>query len=173
MEKKETKQKQTQKAKKPKVDLTKKIKDLEKHNLELADQILRISADYENYKKRLEKEKIEVRKYASMDLISELLISLDQLKKVCEMEVDNELLNNYLIGFKMINNQLFQTLSDDGLKEINILNKPFDPNVAHAVEKVSIKEKENNIVVEEIQKGYKYKEKLLRPAMVKVNEWSD
>ena len=147
-----------------------KIEELEKKLQEIYNSILRIKADYENYKKRVEKEKLDIRKYASMDLIAELLISLDQLKIVCEYPVENELLKNYLIGFKMINDKIFETLHNNGLKEIDVLNKPFDPNTSHAIEKIYIENKEPNLVIQEIQKGYMYKEKLLRPAMVKVSD---
>lgn len=147
-----------------------KIEELEKKLQETNNSLLRIKADYENYKKRVEKEKIDIRKYASMDLISELLISLDQLKIVCDYPVENELLKNYLIGFKMINDKIFETLQNNGLKELEVLNKPFDPITSHAIEKKYIENKEPNIVIQEIQKGYMYKEKLLRPAMVKVSD---
>ena len=147
-----------------------KIEELEKKLQETNNSILRIKADYENYKKRVEKEKLDIRKYASMDLIAELLISLDQLKIVCEYPVENELLKNYLIGFKMINDKIFETLHNNGLKEVDVLNKPFDPNTSHAIEKIYIENKEQNLVIQEIQKGYMYKEKLLRPAMVKVSD---
>jgi molecular chaperone GrpE len=89
------------------------------------------------------------------------------------MTTDNELLKNFLIGFKMINDQLFNVLNTDGVKEIEALNTPFEPNVHHAIEKVENKEKPNGIVIEVVQKGYTYKDQLLRPAMVKVNEWSE
>lgn len=140
---------------------------------ELKDKMLRNAAELENFKKRMHNERILDRKYASKNLINDLLMPLDQLDRIVNMKTDNELLKNFLIGFKMINDQLFNVLTTDGVKEIEALGKPFDPNVHHALEKVENKEKENGIVIEVVQKGYTYKDQLLRPAMVKVNEWSE
>lgn len=151
----------------------KHTQELEEKIIHISDQLLRVSAEYDNFKKRETQNRIEIRKYASMDLIADLLVSLDQLRFATSSDVEDPKLKNYLIGFKMISNNIFEILKQDGLEEIDSLNKQFDPAYMHAVEKISDKEKENSIVLFEVQKGYKYKEKLLRPAMVKVNEWSD
>ena len=108
-----------------------------------------------------------------MDIIHDLLIPIDQLNKVVSMEVSDEVLKNYLLGFKMINDQIYQTLEDNGVTPIKSIGEKFDPKVHYAVEKDSNKELENGIITEEIQKGYMYKDRIIRPAMVKVNEWSD
>lgn|SRR5690554_795103 len=150
-----------------------KIEELELEIKSLKEQNLRNYAELENFKKRMMQERINDRKYASKDLIADLLQSLDQLQKIVLMPTDNELLKNFLIGFKMINDQLFQVLENDGLKAIDALDKPFDPNFHYAVEKTNDKEKPNGVNVKVIQTGYMYKDKLLRPAMVKVNEWSE
>lgn len=140
---------------------------------EKEEQYLKSVADLQNYKKRINDERIKDRKYAATNLIHDLLLPLDQLKKVVEYEVEDQALKNYLIGFKMINDSIFQVLEEDGLKEIEALNKKFDPNFHHAVEKVNDKEIEDGIITEVVTKGYMYKERILRPAMVKVNEWSE
>ena len=150
-----------------------KIKELEDEIAALKNDLLRNQADFENFKKRMNQERITDRKYAAMDLIHDLLIPLDQLRKVVSMEVDDPMLKNYLIGFKMINDQIYDQLEAYGLKEIKAVGETFDPKVHHAVEKDSNSEIENNIITEEIQKGYMYKDRILRPAMVKVNEWSE
>lgn len=149
------------------------IETLEKTVADLNERFLRNQAELENYKRRISQERINDRKYASRTLISELLNPLDQLNKIVNMPTDNDLLKNFLIGFKMINDQLYNTLESDGLKEIEALDKPFDPKMHHAIEKVSDPDRENGINVEVVQKGYTYKDQLLRPAMVKVNEWSE
>ena len=149
------------------------IDQLENELKDLKDKMLRNAAELENFKKRIHNERIQERKYASKHLIGEILNPLDQLDKIVNMKTDNELLKNFLIGFKMINDQIYNVLMADGLKDINALNQPFDPNLHHAIEKVSDKEKENGIVIEVVQKGYTYKDQLLRPAMVKINEWSE
>ena len=140
---------------------------------ELKEELLRNQAEVENFKKRTNLEKIKDRKYASKDLIADFLQPLEQMHKIVNMQTDNDLLKNFLIGFKMISDQLYQVLENDGLKRINALNEPFDPNYHYAVEKLSDKEKNNGINLEVIQDGYMYKDQILRPAMVKVNEWSD
>jgi molecular chaperone GrpE len=149
------------------------IEALEQTIKDLNERILRNQAELENYKRRINQERINDRKYASRVLISELLNPLDQLNKIVNMPTDNDLLKNFLVGFKMINDQLYNTLESDGLKEIEALNKPFDPKMHHAIEKVSDPDRENGINIEVVQKGYTYKDQLLRPAMVKVNEWSE
>ncbi len=149
------------------------LAERDKEIFKLKDQLLRNQAELENFKKRVNQERINERKYASKNLVHDILVPLDMLKMIVNQPTEDEKLKNYLIGFKMVNDQLFQVLENDGLKEIDALNKQFDPNFHHAVEKVSNKEKANGINIEVVQKGYTYKEKLLRPAMVKVNEWSD
>jgi molecular chaperone GrpE len=149
------------------------LENLENEINQLKDKLLRNAAELENFKKRMNQERINDRKYASKTLISDILNPLDQLNKVVNMPTDNEALKNFLIGFKMINDQFYNILFQDGLKEIEALNQMFDPKVHYAIEKTSDKEKPNGINLEVIQKGYTYKEQLLRPAMVKVNEWSD
>ncbi|MDL2292227.1 nucleotide exchange factor GrpE [Acholeplasma sp. OttesenSCG-928-E16] len=139
----------------------------------LNDKLLRAVAELENFKKRTNQERIIDRKYASSNLIDDLLVPLDQLMKISNLKTDNEVLNNFLVGFKMINDQIFDILENDGLKPIEAVGKPFDPNFHHALEKASDKEKENGIVLEETQKGYLYKDRILRPSMVKVNEWEE
>jgi molecular chaperone GrpE len=150
-----------------------KIKELEDEIAALKNDLLRNQADFENFKKRMNQERITDRKYAAMDLIHDLLIPLDQLRKVVSMEVDDPMLKNYLIGFKMINDQIYDQLEAYGLKEIKAVGETFDPKVHHAVEKDNNSDVENNIITEEFQKGYMYKDRILRPAMVKVNEWSE
>lgn len=150
-----------------------KFEKLKEENHELKEQYLKSVAELENYKKRMNDERIKDRKYGSTNLIDSLLIPLDQLKKVVAMEVDDDKLRNFLIGFKMISDNIFNVLEEDGVKEVDALNKQFDPNFHYAVEKENNPELENGIVTEVEQVGYMYKDRLLRPAMVKVNEWSE
>ncbi len=150
-----------------------RVKELEDEIESLKNDLLRNQADFENFKKRMHQERVIDRKYAAMDVIHDLLLPLDQLNKVVSIEVDDPILKNYLIGFKMINDQIFQVLEDNGVTQIKSLGEVFDPRVHHAVEKEHNSEIENHIITEEIQKGYLYKDRIIRPAMVKVNEWSE
>lgn len=149
------------------------VDKLESEIVELKDRLLRNAAELENFKKRMQQERIQERKYASKTLISDILSPLEQLNMAVNMKTDNDLLKNFLIGFKMINDSLYAVLQNDGLKEIDALMKPFDPNVHYAIEKIHDPAQPNGINVEVIQKGYTYKDQLLRPAMVKINEWSE
>ncbi len=149
------------------------IQRLTAENYSLREKYLSAQADLENYKKRMNKEKIEDRKYAAMDLIHELLIPLEQLRKVVNMQVNDDKLKNFLIGFKMINDQIYEALKEQGLEEIEALGKVFDPKYHYAVEKDNNNEVANDLVTDVTQTGYMFKERILRPAMVKVNEWSE
>jgi molecular chaperone GrpE len=149
------------------------VEALEAEIKSLKDKMLRNAAELENFKKRMTQERINDRKFASKSLIDEILTPLEQMNKIVNMSTDNDLLKNFLIGFKMINDQCFNVLINDGLKEIDAFNQMFNPNYHYAIEKVSNKERPDGINLEVVQKGYTYKEQILRPAMVKVNEWSE
>jgi len=148
-----------------------KIEALEQVNAELKDKLLRNAAELENFKRRTNEERIKERKYASCDLVSDLVSILANLDKCVNMETDEPMLKNFLIGFKMINNQLFDRLYQDGLEEIKVeKGMAFDPNVHHAIETTEVEGVESNIITEVVQKGYKYKDRVIKPAMVKVNK---
>jgi len=162
---------------KPKKEKKSKSKEtidrLEAEVLSFKDKYLRSVAELENVKKRMIQERINDRKYASKALIESLLEPLEQLDRIVSMPTDNDLLKNFLIGFKMVNDRIYDVLALDGLKEIDALSKPFDPTLHMAIEKAHDPEKDNGINLDVIRKGYTYKDQLLRPAMVKVNEWSE
>lgn len=146
---------------------------LEEEIKSLKEKLLLEKAETENFKRRMTKELVNIRKYAAKDFIEQILVPLDSLNKVVSMDTDNEVLKNFLTGFQMINNQIISLLEAEGVTEIESLGKEFDPNLHYAVEKMSDLEKENGVILEVIQTGYKFKDQLIRPAMVKVNEWSD
>jgi len=168
---KETEQVEKQSKKKP--SLKDQIEIFEKEVADLKDKNLRVVAEFENARKRLDTQRIQDRKYASKYLIDQLLTPLSQLDKIVELPTEDEKLKNFLIGFKMIKDQIFKTLEADGLKEIEALNQPFDPNFHEAMEKIHDHNQPNGINVAVINKGYMYKEQLIKPATVKVNEWSE
>ncbi|HHT39587.1 MAG: nucleotide exchange factor GrpE [Acholeplasmatales bacterium] len=156
---------------------TEKLKDeineLKLELLRLKEKNLQILADSENLKKRLKQEREQEKKYHNQYLIEKLLPALDQLRLVVNSNVSDEKLNNYLIGFKMINDEIFQTLANDGLTPIEAVGEMFDPKLHHALEKEVDKTKAKGIVLKQTLTGYKYKERIIRPAMVVVNDWSD
>ena len=143
---------------------------LEQEILSLKDKLLRNAAELDNFKKRTNEERIRERKYASCDLVLELVNIISNLDKCVNMETDNEMLKNFLTGFKMINNQLFDCLYNDGLEEIKAENVMFDPSVHQAMSQEEDETKESGMILEVLQKGYKYKDRVIKPAMVKVNK---
>ncbi len=149
------------------------VAERDKEIFQLKEKLLREAAELENFKKRMQTERINERKFASKSLIADLLNHLDHLKMAVSMKTEDATLKNFLIGFKMISDSLYKVLEDDGLKEVDALNKQFDPKFHHAVEKECVKDKPNGINLKVVSKGYTYKDQLLRPAMVVVNEWSD
>ena len=168
--KKETK-KDSKKGKKDEIaKLNEEIEKLKNDNLKLGEDYLRALADMENTKRRLNEDVLKQKKYASQGLVESLVTPVDMLDKVSNMQTDNQELLNFLQGFKMISKQLLDILEADGLKEIDAKGKPFDANFHHAIEKEHVDGVEPNMVLEVKQAGYMYKDRLLRPAMVKVSE---
>ena len=138
---------------------------------ELKSTLLRNRADLENFKKHMKEEAIKDRKYASLNLVSEIITPLEYLTVACNFQTDSQEMNNFLIGFKMIANQLTDVLINDGLKVIDVkIGDEFDPAIHHAVATEKVEEYEKNKVVQVVSKGYLYKERIIKPAMVKVSE---
>lgn len=131
---------------------------------------LKARADLENVRRRVQAEAIQDRKYASMNLVSDLIQPVDMLIKASSMKTDDEQMKNFLIGFQMIANQIADILKRDGLSEIEALNKEFDPNFHQAISKEHVDGVDAGKVVEVLQAGYKYKDRIIKPAMVKVSE---
>ena len=127
--------------------------------------------DSHRFKERIDKEKQEALKYANIKLVDELLLPLEQLETTCSYEYENPEIQKFILGFKLINRQLFEILEAYGLKEIIIPEDTvFDPNIHEAHETVAVAEKENDVIVEVIKKGYFFKDRLLRASLVKVNK---
>lgn len=165
--KKDKKMKENKKIK----ELQEKVFELEANNQSLKQEYLKAYAELENFRKRKQKEIDDLLKYSNQKLIEELLISLDQLKIVSNYPVSSPELQNYLYGFKMISDKVFETLHTNGLKGYETkVGDMFDSNIHHAVELTYDLEKNDNEIVKVIQQGYYFKERLLRPAMVIVNK---
>lgn len=136
---------------------------------QIQDRILRLQAEFDNYKRRSEKENIAQRKYKSQDVITELLPVLDNFERALQTEVTEES-KGFVDGIKMVYNQLVETLESHGVEAIEAVGEEFDPNLHHAVMQVEDDTVESNVVVEELQKGFLLKDKVIRPAMVQVNK---
>ena len=143
---------------------------LKKENAELKDQLLRNLAELENFKKRTNEERIKDRKYALADFLMQLIDIVDIFDKAVNKKTDDEKLKQFLDGFVMIDNSFKQILEKNGVKQIEALGKPFDPAYHSAIETVEVEGTDSNIVVEELMTGYIYKDRVLRPSMVKVSK---
>ena len=142
---------------------------LNKQLEEANSKLLRVQADYDNFRKRTQKEKEELAKYASAKLIENLLPSIDNFDRALaasEATGDFEALAK---GLDMIYRQLKSTMEAEGLAEMEPVGTPFNPEFHQAVMTVETDEYEEGIVVEVLQKGYMLKDKVIRPAMVKVS----
>lgn len=130
------------------------------------NKFIRLMADFQNYKKRAEKEKSDIYAWANEKIVTNLLSVLDNFERALEHESKDE---QYVEGMKLIFKQLTDALTAAGLEEINADGQPFDPNFHNAVMTCDDEGYDSGIVVEVLQKGYTLNGKLLRPSMVKVN----
>lgn len=130
---------------------------------------LRTQADFDNFRRRSRQEKEEFAKYAAAKLIEELLPVIDNFDRALAVSKDNRDFDGLYKGVDMIYRQMDQVLVQEGLQPIESVGKPFNPEYHQAVMQVQSDEYEEGIVVEELQKGYMIKDKVLRVAMVKVS----
>ena len=144
--------------------------DLEEEVKRLKDLYLRTLADTENFKRRINEERIRERKYAAQGLLEKLISVIDIFDQAIGVEADDPKLKNFLTGFTIINKQLNEILEEEGVKKIDARDQIFDPAYHHAVEVEHDENKEDNIVLEVYQNGYTFKDRVLRPALVKVNK---
>lgn len=145
------------------------IAALKKEAEEHYQRLLRLQADYDNFRRRTRQEKEDFAKYASLQVMERLLPILDNFERALAAGRDTADLDSFLKGVDMIFRQLSDALAEEGLTAIQAVGEPFNPEFHQAVMQVESEEHEDGIVVEELQKGYMLKEKVIRPAMVKVN----
>jgi len=149
--------------------LRKELEEQRKTAEEYYQRYLRSQADFDNYRKRTLKEKEELVQYASMKLIGELLPVLDNFERAIASSKESKDFDALAKGVDMIFRQFEQVLVREGLKPIEAVGRPFDPEFHQAIMQVESEDHEEGTVVEEVQKGYMLKDKVLRPAMVKVS----
>ena len=131
---------------------------------EIWDRFLRKQAEFENFRKRMAREKEEVLQFAAMETVRALLPVLDDFERALQAPAEAE---EYRKGIELIHKRLYDTLVQAGLTPIESIGKRFDPHFHQAVDTVK-GEQEEQTIVEEYQRGYEFKGRLLRPAMVKV-----
>jgi molecular chaperone GrpE len=130
---------------------------------------LRAQADFDNFRRRTLKEKEELAQYASLKVISQLLPVLDNFERALQTGGEGAESGSFAKGVDMIYRQLNQVLEAEGLKQMEVIGQQFDPELHQAIMQVASEDQDEGTVVEVIQPGYKLKDKVIRPAMVKVS----
>jgi len=152
--------------------LTPEQQEIEKLKLQADEhhqRLLRAQADFDNFRSRTRQEKEEFAKYASLKVVEQLLPVVDNFERALAAGKDSNDYDALIKGVDMIFRQLDQVLAAEGLTRMETVGQPFNPEFHQAVMQVESDEHEEGIVVEELQKGYLLKDKVLRPAMVKVS----
>ncbi|MBU5455490.1 molecular chaperone GrpE [Keratinibaculum paraultunense] len=166
-----------EKEEKEELKVDEKDKDLESQLIEkdekieeLTDQLLRLQADFINYKNRVKKDKEKTYTYAIEDLINQLLPILDNFERALDSVEEDKKEDSFYQGVKMIYEQFLRVLEENGVSEIECEGKVFDPNLHHAVFVEEVEDEEEGIVLDVLQKGYTLDGKVIRPSMVKVSK---
>ncbi len=146
--------------------LNEKLKKLEEEKQGVFAQMVRRQADFENFRKRAEKEKQDFRQKAEVELLAKLLPVLDGFERALASESENT--DDYRKGVELIYKQFADILARAGLEKIDTFGKTFDPLIHHAIERVETTEYPDNQVLGEMQPGYRFKNELVRPALVRV-----
>ena len=148
------------------------IKSLSDNVQELQNKLLYQQAEFANYKKRREDETRNMLKYQNFDIANELLPVIDSLERALSVPSDKltDDVKKYLEGFRIMYNNLINILNKFEIHEIDCLNKEFDHNTCQALMTEHVDGVNSGIVIQVLQKGYLLKDKLLRPALVKVSE---
>ncbi len=132
---------------------------------DLHDRLLRARAEFDNARRRAERERSDFLQYAGMELVRDILPVLDDCERALKVETTDR---DYAKGVELIYQRLFETLKKIGLEPIAAVGRQFDPNLHQAVERVETDEAEDQSILGEFQRGYNFRGKLLRPAMVRV-----
>jgi len=140
---------------------------------EANDTMLRLAAELDNYKKRVVRERESLIKYAAQDIIQGLLQVLDNFERAIESANESKNFDSFFEGVKMIFKQMYDILERKGVSRIDAAGKVFDPNIHEAVMQITSEEHPENVVVEELQKGYMLHDRVIRPSMVAVSKGVD
>lgn len=156
--------KETRKDKK----LKKQLEEKEKEAADYKDQLLRLQADFMNFKRRSEKSKQDTIAYALESFVSDILPIIDNFERALESNEDKD--SSFSEGVSLIYTDLKKLLEKNNVEKIEALNEEFDPNLHHAVFMEESEDHDENMVIEVLQTGYKIKDRVIRPAMVKVSK---
>jgi molecular chaperone GrpE len=147
----------------------KEILALKEEVSQLNGRLMRTQADFDNYRRRVKVEQETAAKYRAQSIIEELVPAIDNFERALAVELESDQAKSLLQGMEMVYRQLIEAITKEGVAEINPVGEAFDPNFHQAVMQVESDEHEANTVIEVLQKGYQLKDRVIRPAMVKVN----
>ncbi|KQL20578.1 nucleotide exchange factor GrpE [Cytobacillus solani] len=147
-----------------------KTAELEAKLEEAENRYYRLQADFENSRRRARLDLEASEKYRAQSLIINLLPAIDNFERALQMEADEEQAKSILQGMEMVYRSLLEALKNEGAEPIEAVGKEFDPHIHQAVMQVNEEGFDSNHVVEEFQKGYILKDRVIRPSMVKVNQ---
>ena len=133
-----------------------------------SERYMRLMAEFQNYKRRAAKEKADTLQYANEKIVADILPVLDNFERALSTETDD--IEGYAKGMQLIFEQLYKALENAGLEEIKAMDEDFDPNVHSAVMTDNIEDKDDGKITKVLQKGYKLRDKVVRPSMVAVNK---
>lgn len=134
------------------------------------EKYLRLYAEFENYKRRIQNENKINKTYQAQGVLTDILPTIDNIERALQIEGDDDSFKSLQKGVQMVHESLLRALKDNGLEEIESEGQAFDPNVHQAVVQDDNPEYESGVITQELQKGYKLKDRVLRPSMVKVNQ---
>lgn len=154
------------------VELTNEVNRLTEENKNLVEKVKLAQAELINYRKRKDEETSNLLKYANQDLILEIIQVVDNFERAIKLDDNNltEDISKFLAGFKMMYASLKETLTRFGVEEINRVGQIFDPSQEQALLTDCVEDKEDEVVLEVLLKGYKLKDRVIRPASVKINQ---
>lgn len=146
------------------------VEQLKEQIDEEKNKYLRLLADYDNFRRRATLDKEALQKYQSQNVLTNLIPVLDNFSRAIAVEAKSDEARTMMEGMDMIYRSLVDALKSEGLVEIEALDQEFDPNYHQAIMTGNEEDKPSGVVLEEMQKGYILKDRVLRPSMVKVNE---
>lgn len=146
------------------------IQQLKNNVQEEEEKYLRLYAEFENYKRRIQKENQTMKAYKAQDVLNDILPTIDNIERALQIEGEDEQFKSLQKGVEMVYESLLNALKNNGLEKIEAEGQQFDPNVHQAVVQDDNPDYESGQVTQELQTGYKLKERVLRPSMVKVNQ---
>ncbi|ELL5579521.1 nucleotide exchange factor GrpE [Staphylococcus aureus] len=147
-----------------------KINELQQLADENEEKYFRLYAEFENYKRRIQKENEINKTYQAQRVLTDILPAIDNIERALQIEGDDETFKSLQKGVQMVHESLINALKDNGLEVIKTEGEAFDPNIHQAVVQDDNPDFESGEITQELQKGYKLKDRVLRPSMVKVNQ---